>query len=166
MKSQYQAKLWILILITLAVAACTPNPQTPHEQADLPKVVAGKLTVVDARANATIAESKTSAAYLTILNGLPETVRLRSVTSNVAMAMLHESVEKDGVLHMVPQENGIEIPAGEALLLEPGGKHIMLMNLQHALTAGEEILLTLTFEGADSPRETIEVSVPVVSAGQ
>jgi copper(I)-binding protein len=61
------------------------------------------------------------------------------------------------VMEMVTVD-ALVVPAHGRLVLEPGGDHLMIMALQKALTAGESIQLTLTFEGA----EPLTVSVPVV----
>ena len=47
----------------------------------------------------------------------------------------------------------IDIPAGETVTLEPGGFHIMLMELKGQIKAGDTIPVTLTFEKAG----TVEV---------
>jgi hypothetical protein len=44
--------------------------------------------------------------------------------------------------------SGIDVPAGATVKLAPGGYHIMLMGLKHALVVGETIQLTLTFAKA------------------
>ena len=41
----------------------------------------------------------------------------------------------------------------------------MLMELKQPLSAGEQVPLTLVVEGKDGKRETIELKVPVKSAG-
>jgi len=64
----------------------------------------------------------------------------------------------DGVARMREMEGGLDIPAGQSVALNPGGKHIMLMGLTGPLVEGAEITLTLTFEKAGA----IEVSAPVV----
>ena len=51
----------------------------------------------------------------------------------------------------------IEIPAGGQTKLEPGGFHIMLMNLAAPLENGSTIKVTLTFETA-AP-QTVDVDV-------
>lgn len=51
------------------------------------------------------------------------------------------------MLEMVPVER-IDVPAGGAAVLEPGGFHIMLLDLAEPLEDGDEIELTLTFEEA------------------
>ncbi|MDQ5895150.1 MAG: periplasmic copper chaperone [Actinomycetota bacterium] len=51
------------------------------------------------------------------------------------------------------QVDQIDIPAGETVMLEPGGYHIMLLELKNPIEADQTIPVTLTFEKAG----TIEV---------
>ncbi|MGD9701773.1 MAG: copper chaperone PCu(A)C [Acidimicrobiia bacterium] len=55
--------------------------------------------------------------------------------------------------------DGLDLPAGTAVVLEPGGYHIMLLDLVAPLELGTEISLTLTFEQAGEQT----VSVPVLA---
>ena len=55
--------------------------------------------------------------------------------------------------------DGLDLPAGTAVVLEPGGYHVMLLDLVAPLELGTEISLTLTFEQAGEQT----VSVPVLA---
>jgi copper(I)-binding protein len=59
----------------------------------------------------------------------------------------------------------LELPAGKAVELKPGGYHVMLMDLKQPLKNGESVPLTLVVEGKDGKRETLELKVPVKAAG-
>lgn len=62
-----------------------------------------------------------------------------------------------GEMTMQPVEF-IDLPAGTAVELKPGGYHIMLMELAKPLVVGDTISLTLTFETAGE----IVIDVPVL----
>jgi copper(I)-binding protein len=62
-----------------------------------------------------------------------------------------------GEMTMVPVDK-IDLPAGEAVELKPGGLHIMLLALPAPLEVGTDIELTLTFETG----EPLTVTVPVL----
>lgn len=62
----------------------------------------------------------------------------------------------DGTMSMQPVD-GIEVPAGEEVVLEPGGFHIMLLELAEPLAEGEAFDLTLTFAEAGEQTVTVEV---------
>ncbi len=55
------------------------------------------------------------------------------------------------------QVDQIELPAGETVNLEPGGMHIMLLELPAPLEEGTTVELTLTFETGDP--QTVEAEV-------
>jgi len=55
------------------------------------------------------------------------------------------------------QVEGIDIPAGGEVMLEPGGFHIMLFDLAGPLTVGDTVPVTLTFEQAGEVKVDAEV---------
>lgn len=57
---------------------------------------------------------------------------------------------------------GIDIPAGQLVILAPNGTHIMLMGLATPLKVGQSFPLTLTFEEAGT--RTVNVAVEKVGA--
>ncbi|MCB1014650.1 MAG: copper chaperone PCu(A)C [Acidimicrobiales bacterium] len=61
-----------------------------------------------------------------------------------------------GAMTMQPIE-ALDLPAGETVVLEPGGFHIMLIDLVAPLETGEEIEVTLTFENAGERTVTVPV---------
>ena len=63
------------------------------------------------------------------------------------VAEIHEMVMQDNVMKM-RRVDGIALSKGKPLELKPGGYHVMLMDLKQPLKAGEQVPLTLTFEGA------------------
>jgi copper(I)-binding protein len=59
---------------------------------------------------------------------------------------------------MTMQEvSAIAIPAGETIALEPGGFHVMLLDLAEDLNAGDSIEVTLSFENGYEETVTAEV---------
>lgn len=98
--------------------------------------------------------------YLTVVNHGPESDRLLRVETTAARAAeTHESLHEDGVVRMVPRPEGFEVPAGGTLALEPGGKHIMLIEPQAVRKAAGTIPLTLHFERAGAI--TVQADLPV-----
>jgi hypothetical protein len=89
-----------------------------------------------------------SAAYMIIRNpgGTPD--RLIKAESDAAnIVELHTSEMKDGVMSM-SQVEAIEAPANGEVTLEPGGFHVMLIDVTKELKVGDTVNLTLTFENA------------------
>jgi copper(I)-binding protein len=89
------------------------------------------------------------AAYMIIQNKGGEDDALIGAKSDVsAVTEIHEMVIDDNnVMHMKPVEGQrLVIPAKGKVELKPGSYHIMLINLDHQLTEGEVVHLTLKFE--------------------
>lgn len=105
------------------------------------------------------ADEGMSAAFGELTNDSDEDITVVSAESEASsMLELHETVENDaGEMVMRQIDGGFVIPAGGSLSLEPGGNHIMLMDLTAPLVAGAETSFTLTF--ADG--STFEFSAPV-----
>jgi copper(I)-binding protein len=92
--------------------------------------------------------------------------RLVSVSSPLAgVAEIHE-MSMDGNVMKMRAVPALELPAGKAVELKPGGYHVMLMDLKQPLKAGETVALTLVVEGKDGKRESIAVQAPVKPLGQ
>ena len=79
--------------------------------------------------------------------------------SDTTMAMGSDTTMAmgEGEMGMRPVEF-IELPAGEAVELKPGGYHIMFIDLVKPLEVGTSIALTLVFENAGE----ITIDVPVL----
>lgn len=95
------------------------------------------------------AESGMSAVFGTLSNSSSNAVTLVGATSSAAgMVQLHETnADGTGGMSMQEKEGGFAIPAGRELRLEPGGDHIMLMDLTAPLLAGDTVEVTLQFAG-------------------
>lgn len=70
--------------------------------------------------------------------------------------MTEETMAPAPAMEMVPVDK-IELPAGEAVALAPGGLHIMLLDLAKPLELGETFTITLTFESGATQDVTVEV---------
>jgi hypothetical protein len=83
---------------------------------------------------------------------------LQKVDTPIAQAVeLHQTtIDENDLMRMTPLDN-LDIPAGQAIAFEPGGKHLMLIQLKQDLQPGQEIALTLTF--AQSGLLTIQVKI-------
>lgn len=117
----------------LGLAACTP----------------GSLKVTDAWTRPTPAGS-TAAVYFVIRNGSGEADLLTGANSDVArVAEIHESMVMDesNTAMMMPVDT-IAIDAGQTVTFEPGGYHLMLIDLQRELVAGDRFTVRLHFETA------------------
>lgn len=105
-----------------------------------------------------------SAAYFVIENRGENPVVLSSVTTPVAeRAEIHRTVVENNVARMEPMADGVEIAPGETFNFEPGGYHVMLLDLVQDLKAGDYFALTLTFDlpGDESMAQEVMVGAMV-----
>ncbi|MXU66572.1 copper chaperone PCu(A)C [Oceanomicrobium pacificus] len=124
-------------------------------------LAAADLMIHDAYARVASPVAKAGAAFFEIRNPGDTADRLIDARSDVAKKTeLHTHVMQDGVARMVQLEDGIEIPAGGAVLLQRGGNHVMFMGLTKPLPDGETVTVTLVFEKAGE----LTVEIPVDSA--
>lgn len=87
-------------------------------------------------------------AFATIENHTAHDVTLVGGSAEIAkMVEVHEVIMMDGEMKMQAKDGGILIKAGESVTLEPGGLHVMLMGLKEAILEGDEVTLTLDFDG-------------------
>ena len=106
-----------------------------------------------------------AAGYLVISNEGSTSDRLVSATGEIAgKTEIHEmAVDANGVMTMRPLADGLEIPAGGEVKLEPGSFHIMFMDLKRGAKEGETFKGTLTFEKAGTVN--VEFSVDAMGGG-
>ena len=124
-------------------------------------IAAGDLELIHPNIPAPSAMAKSAAGYVVIANEGSADDRLIAVETPVAaVAELHTTEHgADGVARMIRQD-GITIPAGDIVALEPGGFHIMLMGLTRPLTEGELHPVTFIFERAGRIETTFQIDPP------
>ncbi len=118
----------------------------------------GIITVSGAWVRAAAAGG-TSAGYLTIVNGSRTDDALVGVSAPdiTASASLHETTtDASGMTGMTHTES-VKIASSDTVRLEPGGYHVMLMNLTKELKVGDVVRLTLTFKQAGVLQVNAEV---------
>lgn len=145
------------IAAALAVAAAFALPALAHEYE------AGDLHIGHPWARATAEGMPTGAAFLSIRNDGDTADRLLGASTDRAETVeIHRGVMEDGIARMRPVE-AVELPAGEEVILAPGGYHLMLMGLDGALVEGTRFPLTLEFERAGEV--VVEIAVEAPGAG-
>jgi copper(I)-binding protein len=133
-------RIVLVAAVSTALAACSTGGSSPS---------AGSIRVEDAWARPSMGMERAAAAYLVLVNETGQADALVSADSPAAETVeLHETTAgASGMMAMHPVER-IELPTGEEVALEPGGLHVMLIDLVEELAAGDTIELTLTFEHA------------------
>ncbi|MFN8485702.1 MAG: copper chaperone PCu(A)C [Anaerolineae bacterium] len=167
-ETRYTASLLTLIVVMLALAACSANtpmsmpasaPAAGAPTGQGASATAGALQINDAWARAA-AEGMTGAVYFTVRNTGSTPDRLIKAQSSVAKSVeTHTTVMKDNVMSMQPVD-GYDIPPGGELVLKPGGNHIMLVGMNKDVKADESVTLTLQFEKAGPVDITVKARQP------
>jgi copper(I)-binding protein len=146
-----------LLRAALAAAILIVTPALAHNGV----IHLGDINISLPFTRATLPNAPVGGGFLTIENTGTEADRLVSATSEVAgETQIHEMAMEGDVMKMRQLAEGLEIPAGETVVLAPGGFHIMFMGLKQAFVEGETVAVTLTFEKAGS----VEVLLPVAAA--
>lgn len=115
-----------------------------------------RLLVTDAWARPA-GDGTVSGAYMLLTNPTDEDAVIVSASMALAgLVEIHEMVIQGDVMRMNPIPELI-VPAGESAALEPGGNHIMLMDLQSALVEGSAVIVTLTFD--DGSQQIVGVPI-------
>ena len=135
--------------ITAAVFAATTFALPVHAQ----------VSIKDPWVRATVSQQKATGAFMQITS--TQDARLVEARSPVAgVVEVHEMTMEKDVMKMraVP---ALDLPAGKAVELKPGGYHVMLMDLRQQMKAGDTVPLTLVVEGKDKKRSSVEVKATV-----
>jgi len=117
-----------------------------------------QVTVDEPWVRATVASQKATGAFMQLRS--PANTRLVAAKSSVAnIVEIHEMAMVGDMMKMraIP---GIDVPAGKAVELKPGGYHVMLIDLKDQIKAGDTVPITLVFEGADKKQQTVEIKAP------
>lgn len=122
---------------------------------------APELRVDEARVQLSPVRGNPSVAYFTVHGG-PTDTTLISVSSPVAIkSEMHESMNKGGMATMAPV-TAVPVPAKGTVSFAPGGKHVMLYNINPGIKpGGRPITLILAFGNG----ERISVDAPAVAMG-
>lgn len=129
-------------LSAVALTGCAPDPV---------------LNVRDAWVRLPATPGNPGAAYFYVSGG-PKTERLMTVSSPVVIrSEMHESMAKGGMMTMKPIEGGVEVPAGGFVEFKPGGKHVMMFNINPGIQPPRTVQMIFTF--ASGARITSDAQV-------
>jgi len=131
---------WMLVVtITLSMTAVACSED------DDPGSGGGSISVSDVWGWSSTPDR--GAVYFTVENTGGEADRITGAASDVAgTVQVHETTMVDGTAQM-GEVDAVEVPAGGSVTFEPGGYHVMLMDISEPLEVGSSIDVTLTFEG-------------------
>jgi copper(I)-binding protein len=134
--------LVVFIFVSLALSAC----------------VSKSFTVTNVWARPGLSGSN-SAIYMTINNPSQADALVEARCDVAATVELHMTTMESGVMKMQAQDS-IALPVNGQVKLEPGGLHVMLINLRRDLKAGDQFPVTLRFQHAQEMTLQVQVKEP------
>jgi periplasmic copper chaperone A len=123
----------------------------------------GELRIGHPYARSTAPGQPAGGAYLSISNAGAAGDKLVSATADVAKSVELHEMKMEGDVMRMREVSAVDVPAGKAVELKPGGLHIMLMGLKAPLKEGEKFPLKLKFEKAGEVTVTVNVEGPGAS---
>ena len=124
--------------------------------------LSGMLEIGTVQIRATAPGMDVTGGYVAITNhGNSDDTLIATSASFAKRVELHEMTHDNGVMKMRRRGHGIGIPAGETVLLKPGGIHLMFMGLEESLRPGEMRQITLEFASG----QTMTVPAVVLKPG-
>jgi len=114
-----------------------------------------QVTVADPWVRSTVAQQKTTAAYMTITS--LQGGKLVEASSPVAASAEVHEMKMDGDLMKMRAVEALPLPMGKPVELRPNGFHMMLMGLKAPVKAGDVVPIRLVIEDAKGRRKTVDV---------
>ena len=120
----------------------------------------GAIAIGHPYARATVPGQPSGGAYLRLENTGADD-KLVSIKAQVSQSVELHTSSMDGDVMRMRQVDAIDVPANKAVVLAPGGMHIMLVGLKAPLKEGDRFPMTLKFEKAGEV--VVDVVVQAVS---
>ena len=129
----------VLFLLAVLLAACgAPEPPLVVSELEITKPIPGM---------------RMSAGFLVVTNNTDEETRITHITSSQFEAVeIHETTVTDGISRM-RELDALVVPGRTSVVLERGGKHLMLMRPQDLQDS-----VTLQFFSGDLPVLSVDYS--------
>jgi copper(I)-binding protein len=119
------------------------------------------VTVKDAWVRTTVPGQKGTGAFMSIT--AKSDLRLVGASSAVAGVTEVHEMKMNGDIMQMRAVSGVDLPAGKVVALQPGGFHVMLLDLKTALPKNATVPLTLLFKDAKGVDSKVEITVPVAT---
>lgn len=132
----------VAVLVGLALSGCLK----PSE-----------ISIDDAWVRLAAVKGNPAAAYFTVHGGATDATIIAAYSDVSIRSEMHDSMGAGGMASMKPLAS-VRVPAGGEVRFEPGGKHVMLFDMNPGIKpGGRPVLLTLSF--ADGTRLSRKANV-------
>lgn len=109
-------------------------------------------------------DQRNSALFMHITNQGSDASLVAASSDAANIVELHTHVNDKGVMRMRKIEK-IDLPAGQQVMLQPGGLHVMFIGLKRDLTIGASVDVTLEFSDGSKKSVTAPVSRGKIKPG-
>jgi copper(I)-binding protein len=123
-----------------------------------------QTTVTEPWIRGTVPQQRATGLFAQITSAKGGTL-VSANTPVAGVVEIHEMTLDGNVMRMRALPKGLELPAGKAVALKPGGYHVMLLDLKQQLKPGDSVTVTLVIAGADNKLETLVIQAPVKALG-
>jgi periplasmic copper chaperone A len=153
------------ITVTMATGGDEHSAHAGHHQSAAEAVKVGDLEISGGAVKAMLPGAKVGGGGFVVRNDGSADDRLLAVESPAAGRVeLHEMTMENDVMKMRKLEDGIAVPAGEAVELKNGSLHLMFMEVKKPFAEGDMVPVTLTFEKAGEVDYVLPVGTAAGSA--
>ena len=126
-----------------------------------PAVTRGSIEIHRPWARQAVETPERAGGFVTLVNKGTEPDRLVAASSPAAGKIEIHAIKVLGAdIGMRPRADGLALPAGVTLTLQPRGYHLLLIDLGAPLVAGARLAVTLVFEKAGSIDVEFAVEAP------
>jgi copper(I)-binding protein len=122
---------------------------------------ADQISVRDPYVRLTPPNAPATAAFMVIRNEGAQDAKLVKADNPLSrLTELHTHLHEGGVMKMRPVA-GVDIKAGGETALQPGGLHIMMIDLKAPMKEGDVVPITLIFDDGSSKQVEAKVVRPM-----
>lgn len=136
-------------MMALLVTVATLGACQPHD-----------ITIDKGYVRLPAVKGQPAAAYFTLHGSGKDNTLISIATEYAIRSEMHESMKMGGMSSMKPVDH-LPLPADGTLEFKPGGKHLMLYDVNPEIVPGRTLALTFTF--SDGTR--LEYPALVIAAG-
>ena len=119
------------------------------------------VKVDDPWVRGTTASQTATGAFMALISS-GDAALVAATTPAAGIVEIHE-MRMDGAAMRMRQVDEVALPAGKRVELNPGGYHIMLMDLRQQMRAGAKVPLLLKIRNRDGTLSAIAITAEVTS---
>jgi len=136
------------VLLYFGLSALFAGSVLANSHSDV--VTSGSIEIAHAWSRTVPVAGMNAAGYMELKNAGDKPITLVSFTSDSAKkTSLHESVKEGDMVSMQALPDGITIPANNSVTLQPGGLHLMFLDINEPFVEGEKIPVKLIFDSGE-----------------